>query len=119
LPRSPTFDGTSRRVADSHSISSHRTSRTHDGPDEYRRIVWVERDHANQVMRVFFRHERWRDGKKQEEAVVEHAMRWFFRFEVEHLLARAGFAIESLYGGFDGRPFDGNGEIIVVAQPTS
>jgi SAM-dependent methyltransferase len=93
--------------------------RTHDGADEYRRIVWVERDHGNQVMRVFFRHERWRDGKKQDEAVVEHAMRWFFRFEVEHLLARAGFAIESLYGGFDGRPFDGNGEIIVVAQPTS
>ncbi|MFN8058497.1 MAG: class I SAM-dependent methyltransferase [Vicinamibacterales bacterium] len=31
----------------------------------------------------------------------EFSLRYLFRFEAEHLLARAGFAVEHLYGGFD------------------
>jgi ubiquinone/menaquinone biosynthesis C-methylase UbiE len=46
----------------------------------------------------------------------ELALRWFHRFELEHLLARAGFAIEALYGGFDARPWASGGETIVVAR---
>jgi hypothetical protein len=45
-------------------------------------------------------------------------MRWFHRFELEHLLARAGFVVTALYGGFDRRPYDAVGEIIVLAKPT-
>jgi hypothetical protein len=43
-------------------------------------------------------------------------LRWFHRFELEHLLARAGFAIEALYGGFDRRPWAPGGETVVVAR---
>ena len=44
-------------------------------------------------------------------------MRWFLRVELEHLLARAGFTIESMYGDFDRSPLvDASPEIIVVAR---
>jgi hypothetical protein len=44
-------------------------------------------------------------------------MRYLFRYEVEHLLARAGFSVEHVYGGYDKRPFGATypGELIVVA----
>jgi ubiquinone/menaquinone biosynthesis C-methylase UbiE len=46
----------------------------------------------------------------------ELRLRWFHRYELEHLLARAGFAIEALYGGFDRRAWTPGGETIVVAR---
>ena len=36
---------------------------------------------------------------------VEWAYRYTFRFEAEHLLERAGFEIEALYGGYHREPF--------------
>jgi len=33
-------------------------------------------------------------------------VRYFFGFEMEHLLRLAGFEVEALYGWFDRRPFD-------------
>jgi ubiquinone/menaquinone biosynthesis C-methylase UbiE len=32
-------------------------------------------------------------------------VRWIYRYEFEHLLARCGFAVEALYGTFDRQPF--------------
>ena len=44
-------------------------------------------------------------------------LRWMYRYETEHLLARSGFAVETLYGGFDRRPFDEDSrEMIWVAR---
>lgn len=44
-------------------------------------------------------------------------LRWMYRYETEHLLARSGLAVETLYGGFDRRPFDENSrEMIWVAH---
>jgi SAM-dependent methyltransferase len=43
-------------------------------------------------------------------------MRWYLRAELVHLLARAGYAVDSMYGGFDRTPLvDGSPEIIVRA----
>ena len=36
---------------------------------------------------------------------VEWPYRWLYRFEAEHLLERAGFEIEALYGGYQREPF--------------
>jgi ubiquinone/menaquinone biosynthesis C-methylase UbiE len=46
----------------------------------------------------------------------ELQLRWFHRYELEHLLARAGFATEAIYGGFDRSPWAPGGETIVVAR---
>lgn len=56
------------------------------------------------------------DGRK-ERHVMAWTMRYFFRYEVEHLLARAGFRVEALYGNFDRSPLkDDSPEMIFVAS---
>jgi len=57
------------------------------------------------------------DGR-EERLVHAFALRYFFRFEIEHLLGRAGFAVEQIYSGFDKRPYGSTypGELIVVAR---
>lgn len=49
---------------------------------------------------------------------IVHAfpLRYFFRFELEHLLARAGFQVQDLFGSLDRSPFtDSSTEMIVIA----
>jgi SAM-dependent methyltransferase len=46
-------------------------------------------------------------------------MRYFFRFELEHLLARSGFEVTALYGDFDRSAFaDNSPEMIFIAART-
>ena len=64
--------------------------------DQYRGSRRVRRDHAPM---------RWR---------------WFHRFEFEHLLARAGLAVERLYGDYRGTPLGPRSEdLIFVARRSS
>ncbi len=55
------------------------------------------------------------DGK-QERLVMAWTLRYFFRYEVEHLLARCGFRLEATYGNFDSSPLgDNSPEMVFVA----
>jgi len=47
-------------------------------------------------------------------------MRYVFRFEMEHLLARTGFRVEHLYSDFEKHPYGHAypGELIFVARKT-
>ena len=55
------------------------------------------------------------DGR-QERLTERFQFRYFYRFEVEHLLARAGFQLQALYGDFDRSPLrDHSPEMIFVA----
>ena len=72
--------------------------------EQVKRFAQVERDNDAQTLRVRFRYER-----SVGERVVgnDHAaftMRWFFRFELLHLLARAGFDDVRIFGDFDRSP---------------
>jgi SAM-dependent methyltransferase len=57
------------------------------------------------------------DGRK-ERLVYPETIRFFFRFEVEHLLARAGFEVEAVYADFNKTPFGSKlpEELIFVAK---
>jgi len=56
------------------------------------------------------------DGR-QERLVFAWPLRYFFRYEVEHLLARCGFRIMAEYGNFDHTPIhDDSPEMIFVAE---
>ncbi len=45
-------------------------------------------------------------------------LRYIFRYELEHLLVRAGFRIAAFYGDYDRSPFaDGSPAMIAVAEP--
>jgi ubiquinone/menaquinone biosynthesis C-methylase UbiE len=56
-------------------------------------------------------------GGKKERLVFAWPLRYFFRYEVEHLLARCGFKVKALYGNFDRTPLeDTSPEMIYVAE---
>jgi hypothetical protein len=49
-------------------------------------------------------------------------MRFLYRYEAEHLLARCGFTLEHVYADFDRRPYGSEypGELILLARrPTT
>jgi SAM-dependent methyltransferase len=57
------------------------------------------------------------DGRRM---VQSCPLRYFFRFELEHLLARSGFEVTELYGAFDRSPFaDDSPEMIFTATRVS
>jgi len=56
------------------------------------------------------------DGR-QERLVFAWPLRYFFRYEIEHLLARCGFSVAAEYGNFDRTPIqDDSPEMIWVAE---
>jgi hypothetical protein len=57
------------------------------------------------------------DGR-EERLVHAFRMRYLFRFEMEHLLARTGFAVEHLYAGYDRSAYGSTypGDLIFVAR---
>jgi SAM-dependent methyltransferase len=56
-------------------------------------------------------------GGKEERLVFAWTLRYFFRYEVEHLLARCGFRVVAVYGDFDRSPLaDTSPEMIFVAE---
>lgn len=85
---------------------------------EVTRWVRIDRDLATQVATIHMRYERQRGGMRV--APDEHEsfhMRWTHRYELEHLLVRAGLEPTAIYGAFDKRPYDYvSGEVVVVAR---
>jgi SAM-dependent methyltransferase len=56
------------------------------------------------------------DGR-QERLVQAFPFRYFYRYEVEHLLELCGFRVADIFGDYDGSPFSGDSpEMIVVAE---
>jgi SAM-dependent methyltransferase len=79
------------------------------------RVVAFHRaEQRNDVEMIFsIRHP---DGR-QERLVFAWTLRYFFRYEIEHLLARCGFRVSALYGNFDRTPIrDDSPEMIFVAE---
>lgn len=76
-----------------------------------RRYGRVRADQAAQILEVTFRFEPPQIGGS-----TEMKLRWFHRYELEHLLARAGFTDLTIYGGFDRRPWRPEGETVVLAR---
>ena len=91
---------------------------TPDGRQVSRRHKFVSKDRFSQINRVeliyYVTHP---DGRK-ERLVHSFQMRYLFRFEAEHLLARCGFELEQVYADFDKSPYGSKypGELILVAR---
>ncbi len=87
-----------------------------------RSVTWGIRntsvDYNRQIIHEeMFYNIRYPDGQ-EEQMVYPSPMRYFFRYEVEHLLARTGFRTESVYANFDKEPFGSKypGELVFVAR---
>jgi SAM-dependent methyltransferase len=92
-----------------------------DGRRVTRRSKIVARDYFTQVNHVeLIYYVTYPDGR-EERLVHAFPFRYLFRFEAEHLLARAGFTIEHLYAGYDKSPYGSQypGELIFVARRDS
>jgi SAM-dependent methyltransferase len=81
------------------------------------RYTAVHRNISEQTIEVGMRYEQRRAGEVLGNDRVDFRMRYFFRYELEHLLARAGFDRVEWYGDFDGTPFgDGAHSFVAVAR---
>jgi len=61
-------------------------------------------DYINQLQHVLFKYEWDNDGGKSSE-IIEFAFRYFFRYELENLVARSGLKLEKMYGDFEYNDF--------------
>lgn len=86
---------------------------SHEGEEVVRHAA-VTRNPAAQLLDVRFRYERWRDGRVVGNETASFRMRWFWRYELEHLLARAGFREIEIYGDFDRSPVAADSPAFVV-----
>lgn len=71
------------------------------GDERVGRYTTVTRNTASQIMNVMMRYERRREGQVVGNEIAEVKMRWFYRYELEHLMRRAGFDRVEIYGDFD------------------
>ena len=80
------------------------------------RIAW--RDYFAQTQQVELIYYVTHCDGRQERVVHSFPMRYLFRYEVEHLLARCGFDVLAVYGDYDRSPYGKEypGELVVVAR---
>lgn len=89
-----------------------------DGRRVVRRARIVARDYFSQVQDTELIYYVTHPDGRQERLVHAFPMRYLFRFEAEHLLARCGFEVEALYADYDKNPYGAKypGELIFVAR---
>jgi SAM-dependent methyltransferase len=89
-----------------------------DGRKVVRRHRLASRDLFNQVIDAELIYDVTHPDGREERLVHRFLMRYLFRFEVEHLLARSGFALETVYADYDRSPYGTQypGELICVAR---
>jgi len=74
-------------------------------------------DPQNQIQKSEIRFEEFdQTGALIRERTLPMDMRYTFRYELQLLLEKTGFEVLEVYRDYDKNPYDGNREIITVAQ---
>lgn len=91
---------------------------TPDGRRVVRRNKMVSRDIFNQISYIELIYYVTHPNGREERLVHAFPMRYLFRFEAEHLLARCGFQLEQIYADYDKSPYGSKypGELIMIAK---
>jgi hypothetical protein len=91
---------------------------TPDGRTVLRRFRLAGRDLFHQVNDVEMIYYVTQPDGNEERLVHRFPMRYLFRYEAEHLLARCGFIVDALYADYGRRPYGSSypGELIFVAR---
>ncbi len=61
-------------------------------------------DYTNQLQYVLFKYV-WEENDGLHDETIEFPFRYFFRFELEHLIARSGLKLDKMYGDFQYNEF--------------
>jgi hypothetical protein len=91
---------------------------TDDGRKVVRRARIVSRDYFNQITHNESTYYVTHPDGREERLVHGFPLRYLFKFEVEHLLARCNFSVEAVYADYDKSPYGSKypGELIILAK---
>jgi SAM-dependent methyltransferase len=93
-----------------------KTFVTSDGTQVQKSVVQVA-DPATQISQVTFLYDELDAEGRLRRTTLPFTMRWFYRYELEHLLARAGFVIEMIYGSYDLDDYQSDSpQLLVIAR---
>lgn len=81
------------------------------------KFVLRRTDAANQRQMVEFIYDELQEDGRVMRSALPFVMRWLYRFELQHLLARVGLVIDAIYGDYDLEPYDSDSpQMIVIAR---
>jgi hypothetical protein len=90
-----------------------KTFRLADGA-RVQKFVAQQADTAAQINYVTFIYDELDTEGRLRRSVLPFPMRWLYRYELEHLLARAGFALEALYGSYELEEYHAESELMLA-----
>ncbi|HWQ12980.1 MAG TPA: class I SAM-dependent methyltransferase [Roseiflexaceae bacterium] len=76
------------------------------------KFVAQRADMARQLNHVTFIYDELDAAGQVRRTTYPFTMRWLYRYELEHLLARCGFALEAVYGSYELDPFAPGSELM-------
>lgn len=77
------------------------------------KLVAQSADAARQLNHVTFMYDEVGDDGVLRRTTRSFTLRWLQRYELEHLLARAGFELEAVYGSYDLDPFEAGADLML------
>ncbi len=108
------FNPHARNLADcGGELALDRTFRLDDGVLVCK-FVAQRADMAQQINDVTFVYDELDENGGVRRTVHPMTLRWFYRYELEHLLERAGFVVEAVYGSYDLDPFVASSDIMLT-----
>jgi ubiquinone/menaquinone biosynthesis C-methylase UbiE len=84
-----------------------------DGRHVYKTVA-VDSDIATQTSHVTCFYDETNLTGPMSRRVMHFTLRWLYRYELEHLLARAGFMLKSLYGSYDLERYTSTSERLIA-----
>lgn len=86
---------------------------------QVQKFVAIDSDAASQTSHVTYLYDETDAAGQVCRRTMRFVLRWFYRYEIEHLLARAGFSLRAVYGSYDLDEYaTGSQRLIIVASPT-
>lgn len=81
---------------------------------QVQKFVVQSADLAAQTSHVVFMYDEIDADGSVRRTTLPFSMRWIYRYEIEHLLARSGFVIEAVYGSYDLDEFGSASELMLT-----
>src|SRR5262245_47188053 len=78
------------------------------------KFVAQQADPATQTLDIQFIYDELDAEGRVRRSVLPFTLRWLYRYELEHLLARAGFALEAVYGSYDLDEYSAASELMLA-----
>jgi SAM-dependent methyltransferase len=86
---------------------------------QVQKFVAIETDAAAQRSHVTYIYDEVDGQGRLSRSTMRFTLRWLYRYELEHLLARAGFTLRNIYGNYELADYGtGSPRLIAVASPS-